>query len=207
MSPRGDWRRQEDDERGDWRRQEKQDYTQILTESISINDSISKGISMAFQEDINILDDQVKLPGKILLDQILITADIEKFNYIKSLVNNININSDISVDISKLLIDNISINDQITKGSNKIFTELVSITDELTRCLGTEHVFEEFISVNDILIKSTSKLLIDNISILDELSKIFAGELVQILTENININDQTLFNIGKSIQDNISVDD
>lgn len=197
-------------------------YDQILTEIISIVDSVKSVAQKLLQETVTIVDSLVrsltrlltetisvaggltKKPARIMSDAISIIDSIDTLLVIQKVFSEaVTIADSFGKTMNKFLSEAVSITDSVIKTMTRIFSEMVMIADSCTKT--AVRVFQETVVIADSIKNTVVQIFTEVITIADNL--ISVGTFQRILQEAITIADSVEKYIVKIFLETISIVD
>ncbi len=166
-------------------------HEKALSDTISIGDSIVKGVGQPHSDSIAIADAISKKPGLVKTD-ILSIADsiVLAAEFKRALADTISIADAIVKAMSIPKADTVTIADSISKDFGLVKSDTITISDIFSKAMAYFRSFSDTILMNDSISKAISMIKSDIISIADSIVKILGGGLTIILSDIITITDK-----------------
>ncbi len=195
-------------------------WTQTLTESVTVTDSISKKAIKVISESMSVVEAIVKkkIKAKALTELLSMTEIFTKISqYKRTLSENYHITDTIKKTLQRKLSESVSITENFSKKAKKIFSDSLSIADEITALRVIPKGLSETITMVDTVRKNIGKTLTDTIhsgdTMIRKIRKIFSEELSlletftkrggyrRVLTESATITDRISKGIKRNLRD------
>ena len=141
-----------------------------LSDSVSISDSISKGV------------------GKVRSDSFSLSDLISKANSLNK-GDSFSISDTLSKSLGLIKTDSLSISDSLSKGIGLFKTETLNIADSFLRTVTYVRAFADNLSIADSIGKSIGKIRADTLAITDSMIASLGGILSIVLQDTVVITD------------------
>ena len=177
-------------------------YTQILTETLTITDTIVKGPAKVLSEILTITDTLLKTPSKIFTETLTLTDSFLKTckkivsetlsltdTLLKTPIKHLLETLTLSDTFTKLrttfitLTETLALTDNLNKLIGKVQTETLVLTDALNKT--TQRLFTEIIILTDSLTRLVKKVFTEEFTLLDTIKKLVNG-LIPIFSNKFN---------------------
>lgn len=190
-----------------------EEFTETVTESITIADTIQKDVVMgALTESLAIADTISKAISLYKTESLSIADSISRvFAAKRTLTESVAITNTISTALIKIVTvsESISIADSISRvwAAKRTLSESIAIADSISRVWAAKKTLAESLSITDSLTKATTKALNETIDIADSISRVWVAK--RILTETLAIADSLskIFTAYRTLSESLSIAD
>ncbi|MBC7128392.1 MAG: DUF2341 domain-containing protein [Thermoplasmatales archaeon] len=177
-------------------------YSKTCTDTVTLSDTIAKGISTIKQDGMGLSDLSVKKPDISRADNITLNELLSKYAEVKKL-DNITLNELLSKYAEVKKLDNITLNELLSKYAEVKKLDTISLSDNIITELVLSIILEDTLQLLDELKKSTSK----NIEEIANLQESISKYLQVIKSENITLSDSILLTFFLILSDSINIAD
>lgn len=161
-------------------------YSQIFTDTITVSEIFTKGITKILNETSTITDSIVKSVGRLFNNDTLTLSEI--FSTVHGLYLTIT--------------ETITISDTITKAVSRILNDVQTVTDSIVKGI-VRLLPDDVITITDSVAKGMSVLLSDTITVVDSITR----GIGKVLSETVTLTEDFIKTTSRNFTDTISLTD
>lgn len=183
-------------------------YTQSLTEAITLNDiSTAKVTAKVITDVVTMVDTVQRNVAKALLDSVtLVASAATQFIYSRTLSDAIALTDTITKKAGKLVTDSVTLVASMRRSMARAITDTVTIVDTVDTILVYVRAFTETVTLTaSSAAKITAKVLTESLSLDDAAATI--KTYVRAFTETVTMVDTTARTLARTIADSITATD